>query len=394
MIFTIKLDSKTQEYFKGRELHSAHCFGGSEQIDAELNNAAIYPPLLVIIGVSSIEDLNILTLESWTKHDPYFYICYQETSFINLLFEKRIKSMNKFLGLLPAKEIESIPFLIKELQWSGMFQSYMLIEKSQKLRDAFVHKFEEVEKDVGHMIRNLEDQLHLTRAAKKKAENRRRVVQGPVIFEYRYGVGYESGSEYAEFIVKGSDIWWINFSTKSYSNSAIFLKFLEKLKKCIIQDQQRSFEVGDAADLLIQDLKLNLDQNQFYFAHVRPAKNVISVARHGKGYQLLSTEPLDPLIVEKKSDKNINSSYELSKLSISKSDQMILVSPGYFDNILNQSKKSFVADFVKENLIKFKEDILDEMMLFLDKRGGQDFYNYDTSLVYLEIRPHGIQTTS
>ena len=394
MIFTIKLDLKTQELFKNKDYHIVHSQAEPNFLISELENASFYPPLLVVLALNHGDDISIFETNVWKKSNPYFVIVFKDAKLINLNLEDKLKKQSRFLGMLASKEFEDIPFLVKELQWQGVLQIYALLEGNQKLRDSYIHKFQEVEKDVGHMIKNLEGQLYQTRAVKNKAESKRRIVQGPVTFEYRYGVGYESGSEYAEFIIKGSDVWWINFSTNSYSSSSIFLRFLDKLKKMIAQDDQKNLDILEATQLLLLDLKNTQErmdrslENHFFFAQVRPAKNFVRIASMGL-YQLIMSNPVDDIEAEKKKEGTI----EVFTFPLKQIHHMILVSPGYFDNILNQSKRNFVIDFVKENLSKFKQDILDEMMLFLDKRGGQDFYNYDTSLVYLEIKPHGIQTT-
>ncbi|MDH4466634.1 MAG: hypothetical protein QE271_01135 [Bacteriovoracaceae bacterium] len=411
MIFTINLDIKTQESINRWNVHTIHSQASQNILLTEIENAGKYRPILILLNIKTTDDLALLSFDVWKKVSPYFYLCLSDQKFLTLSLESQIKKQDRCLGLILLKnesdKMDTCQILFSDLNLQCIFNGYCLLELYHKLRDSYISKFNEVERDVGHMIKNLEDQLYRARAQKSQNENKRKIVQGPISFHYRYGVGYESGSEYSEFVVNGSDVWWLNFSTNSYASSAVFLRYLDKIKKIIQEDSNKNLDVEEVTELLQMDLtkvanqKDKKHENHYFISKISPSKKIMNISKSGL-YQLISAQPQgqgqeqelrpsDEKMIEDFIEEKTTEHYTLLSHRISFLQRHILVSPGYFDNILNQSKRNFVIDFVKENLDKFKHELIDEMMLFLDKRGGQEFYNYDTSLVYLEIRPHGIQ---
>ena len=95
----------------------------------------------------------------------------------------------------------------------------------------FKNKIQELSTQFDVAIERLEKQLMLARQKFFSKDHAKPIKYNTIQFDYTYRAGNKPGTEYSDFIFWNEWTLWLNFSSTSYAESSIILKFIEDCRK-------------------------------------------------------------------------------------------------------------------------------------------------------------------
>ena len=247
----------------------------------------------------------------------------------------------------------------------------------------FKNKIQELSTQFDVAIERLEKQLMLARQKFFNKDHSKPIKFNAIQFDYTYRAGNKPGTEYSDFIFWGEWALWLNFSSTSYAEASVLLKFVEDCRK--EKDYWKDTKLNDIHLLFrktIQDFEnvMNHKVMADYFICLVNAKNKSADYIVKGSYECLDSKgrqwPID------------TDGIKVFHKVFSPGEKFLMLTPGLYRNIMNESKKNSLKNFVKDNLDSLKQEILTELVLILEQ-DQSNFLDYDMNVVYGEIAKDG-----
>jgi hypothetical protein len=256
-------------------------------------------------------------------------------------------------------------------------------QKDAHITYKFKNKIQELSNQFDVAIERLEKQLMLARKKFFTKDHSKPIKFNSIQFDYTYRAGSKPGTEYSDFIFWNDWTLWLNFSSTSYSDSSVILKYIEDCRK--EKDYWTSPKLQDIFQLLQKNIEsfqtvMNQKIDADYFICLINTKQRSADYIFKGSYECYGSKGVP---WQGRQDEPMFRRKELSAGEI-----FLLLTPGIFRNIQNESKKSSVRNFVKTNLDKLKQEILPELYLTLEK-DQSNFLDYDMNVVYGEVAQQG-----
>lgn len=243
----------------------------------------------------------------------------------------------------------------------------------------FKNKIQELSTQFDVAIERLEKQLMLARQKFFSKEHAKPIKYNTIQFDYTYRAGNKPGTEYSDFIFWNEWTLWLNFSSTSYAESSIILKFIEDCRK--EKEYWSVPQINEIYNLFQKTIanfqtvmNHNLDADYFICLINTKQKNAEYIFKGG--YECYTH--LGALWSGRQDQPNFH------KKTLASGEKFLLLTPGLFRNILNESKKNSLRNYVKANLQSLKQEILSEIFLTIEK-DQSNFLDYDMNVVYGEV---------
>lgn len=243
----------------------------------------------------------------------------------------------------------------------------------------FKNKIHELSSQFDVAIERLEKQLMLARKKFFTKDHSKPIKFNTIQFDYTYRAGSKPGTEYSDFIFWNEWILWLNFSSTSYSDSSVILKYIEDCRKDKenwsapkLQDIFQQFQKNISSFQTVMNQKIEAD---YFICLINTKKRSADYIMKG------SYECFNQLghLWEGRQDEP---TFRRKELGVG--ELFLLLTPGVFRNITNESKKNSLRKYVKEYLASLKQEILPEIYLLLEKEQS-NFLDYDMNIVYGEV---------
>lgn len=243
----------------------------------------------------------------------------------------------------------------------------------------FKNKIQELSSQFDVAIERLEKQLMLARQKFFSKDHSKPIKYNTVQFDYTYRAGNKPGTEYSDFIFWNEWTLWLNFSSTSYAESSIILKFIEDCRK--EKEYWSAPQINEIYNLFQRSIasfqtvmSQTLDADYFICLVNTKQKNAEYIFKgsyecYTQNGQLWSGRQDQPVFHKK---------------SLASGEKFLLLTPGLFRNILNESKKNSIRNYVKANLQNLKQEILPEIFLTIEK-DQSSFLDYDINIVFGEV---------
>jgi hypothetical protein len=243
----------------------------------------------------------------------------------------------------------------------------------------FKNKIQELSTQFDVAIERLEKQLMLARQKFFAKDHAKPIKYNTIQFDYTYRAGNKPGTEYSDFIFWNEWTLWLNFSSTSYAESSIILKFIEDCRK--EKDYWSAPQIQEIFNLFQKTvssfqtvMNQNLDADYFVCLINTKQRNAEYIFKGS--YECYNQ--LGALWAGRQDQPAFH------KKNLSAGEKFLLLTPGLFRNILNESKKNSLRNYVKANLQLLRQEILSEIFLTVEK-DQSNFLDYDMNVVYGEV---------
>lgn len=243
----------------------------------------------------------------------------------------------------------------------------------------FKNKIQELSTQFDVAIERLEKQLMLARQKFFAKDHAKPIKYNTIQFDYTYRAGNKPGTEYSDFIFWSEWTLWLNFSSTNYADSSIILKFIEDCRK--EKEYWSAPQIQEIFNLFQKTL------TSFRTVMVQPLDADYFIC-------LINTKQKNAEYIFKGSYECYNQQGVLwpgrqdqptfHKKLLTSGEKFLLLTPGLFRNILNESKKNSLRNYIRTNLQLLKQEILSEMFLTIEK-DQSNFLDYDMNVVYGEV---------
>lgn len=337
----------------------------SDSIDKEIF-------LFYVNSKVNLEEVFDLTSQ-WDASKKNFGLIFKDDSNMKLLSASKVIANEKcvVIGLdTPDSNLSSIVAI------NHIVQCHL---NEGNLAVKFKNKIHELSSQFDVAIERLEKQLMLARKKFFSKEHSKPIKFNSIQFDYTYRAGSKPGTEYSDFIFWNEWILWLNFSSTSYADSSVILKYIEDCRKekenwgsPKLQEIFQQFQKNINSFQTVMNQKIDAD---YFICLINTKKRSADYIMKG------SYECYGPsgTLWEARQDEPAFRRKELMPGEI-----FFLLTPGVFRNITNESKKSSLKKYVKDYLHKLKQEILPELYLVLEKEQS-NFLDYDMNIVYGEV---------
>lgn len=330
---------------------------------------------ICLFYIKDKDALNTIDLElSLTSEAKFFYgLLFTDQLLIDQLSPKSVLERKKLVLLSidqAALNLGNIHTLNHLLSCHG---------KESNSVHKFKNKIQELSNQFDVAIERLEKQLMLARQKFFAKDHSKPIKYHTIQFDYNYRAGNKPGTEYSDFIFWNEWTLWLNFSSTSYAESSIILKFIEDCRKeKEYWSTPQLSEVFSLFQKTIASFQTVMSQNidaDYFICLINTKQKKLEYIFKGsyecytQNGQLWQGRQDQPAFHQK---------------TLVAGEKFLLLTPGLFRNILNESKKNSMRNYVKANLINLKQEILPEVYLTIEK-DQSNFLEYDMNVVFGEV---------
>ena len=340
------------------------------QVVPEQNNQDMY--LFYIKNKDALDELD----QHWIKNSAnkfYYGLLFVNNQLLSQLSPNGILERSKLIFLSidePLTNLGSIVTINHVLSCH---------RKENASVSKFKNKIQELSNQFDVAIERLEKQLMLARQKFFSKDHSKPIKYNTIQFDYTYRAGNKPGTEYSDFIFWNEWTLWLNFSSTSYAESSIILKFIEDCRKekeyWSTPQIQEIFALFQKTITSFQTvMSQNLDADYFIC--------LVNTKQKSAEYILKGSYECYNQLGGLWPGRQDHPSFH--KKSLTSGEKFLLLTPGLFRNIFNESKKNSLRNYVKANLQTLKQEILPEIFLAVEKDQA-NFLDYDMNVVYGEV---------
>jgi hypothetical protein len=274
------------------------------------------------------------------------------------------------------KILGECPLPMAEINWtlfSNQLQFFWSLMEEHQLLQKHMREFS---LELDHVLQIAQDEmLHAKKLHKALMPNRKEEIKG-INFLQKYASGDGGAGEFSDLFQQGSKVYQVLVSSESYLISSSLLgilndhkskefnieHFLSDVKNdiAVINDSKKK---KSHVDLLI----LEIDLNQ------------LTLQVHGKSnaelYSRMNGE------ISSKSGQT----YKLSK-----SETVVILSPGFISNWKENKDLGQIENFFKNNSSLSQNDLMAELFFQIRRESMGQFLNRDATVLMMEVNRHGI----
>ncbi len=337
---------------------------------SEYNAQDIY-----LFYIKDKETLNLLDTEFAISTEPKFYygLLFVDQTLVDQLSPKPVLDRQKLVLMsvdIPSLNLGNIHTLNHLLTCH---------RKEHNSVHKFKNKIQELSSQFDVAIERLEKQLMLARQKFFAKDHSKPIKYNTIQFDYTYRAGNKPGTEYSDFIFWNEWTLWLNFSSTSYAESSIILKFIEDCRKekeywntPQLSEIYSLFQKTIASFQTVMSQPLDAD---YFICLINTKQKNVEYIFKGSYECYMHNGQLWPGRQDKPN---------FHKKTLTAGEKFLLLTPGLFRNILNESKKNSVRNYVKTNLQNLKQEILPEVFLTIEK-DQSNFLDYDMNVVFGEV---------
>jgi hypothetical protein len=296
---------------------------------------------------------------------------------------ERVTKRGNFSGFLDFGE-KSV-----EISSKVLLNIYSLLhqQKHNSIREKF--QLEGLIDNYNEVVEHLEKKLKLNKDAFDKYRQNRTVKTQAFDFYYQFKIGVNPGAEYCEFIENNDSIFMVHFSTSKYSESSLFLAYLEHLKTS--KEALSIFQVFDNLVLQLEDF-YGEERKEYdvalFLMEIKTKKLSANIIRYG-GYEFYSSFKNNSILGNSRPLNKAFVNSCLTQLNFQRGEKFVLLSPGYIRNYDSVTQGQEIDQFIYDHIEHAGKDIIDELLIKLTTP-NETFAQNDAHILLGEVSAHAI----